>query len=57
MEDSSGFSLADTVFVISESLGELTGTIKFINGNVIDLSFKVASTYLKNDLARFYKEL
>lgn len=57
VEDSSGFSLADTVFVISENLSELTGTIKFINGNVIDLSFKVSSGYLKSDLARFYKEL
>lgn len=57
VEDSTGFALSDTVYVVSETQSELSGTIRYIDENTIVLSFKVSTDYLTNDLARLYKVL
>lgn len=57
VKDGTGFSVNDTVYVVSETQGELSGSVRFINGNMIDLSFAVSSDYITDDLARLYKVL
>lgn len=57
VEDATGFALDDTIYIASETAPEITGTIRFINGKDIVLSFKVGVEYLLADLARMYKVL
>lgn len=52
-----GFSIGNTVYVVSDTQPELTGTISGIAGLNIQLSFTVASTYLTGERARIYKQL
>ncbi len=55
--DATGFSTSDTVFVVGDSLTELTGTITGINGVMVSLSFVVPNTYTTDTRARLYKQL
>lgn len=57
VDDGSIFAINDTIFVVSETQPEVSGTVRFINGNVLVLSFVIPSTYLRKELARIYKEL
>lgn len=52
-----GFAVSDTVFVVSDTQPEITGTITGIVGLVISLSFTVSNLYLKGEKARIYKQL
>ncbi len=52
-----GFANGNTVFVIADSLTELTGAINAINGMNITLSFIVPNTYTTELRARIYKQL
>lgn len=52
-----GFTAGNTVFVMADTLTELTGTISSINGLNIVLSFNVPNTYTKELRARIYKQL
>lgn len=55
--DATGFSSGNTVFVVGDSLTELTGTITGINGLNVSLSFVVPTTYTVDVRARLYKQL
>lgn len=52
-----GFAVSNTVFVMADTLTELTGTITGISGLNITLSFVVPNTYTKELKARIYKQL
>jgi hypothetical protein len=52
-----GFANGNTVFVMADTLTELTGTISSINGLNITLSFTVPNTYTAELKARIYKQL
>lgn len=52
-----GFSISDSVYVISDTQIELTGTITNISGTNIQLSFTVSSLYKVADRLRIYKQL
>ena len=52
-----GFSIGNTVFVVSDTQPELTGTITGITGMNIQLSFTVSNLYLIGERARVYKQL
>lgn len=53
----SGFQVGDSIFVVSNSQPELSGTIVNISGDAVELSFSVSHNYRENDGARLYKEL
>ncbi len=55
--DATGFTSGNTVFVVGDSLTELTGTITGINGLNVSLSFSVPATYTVDTRARLYKQL
>jgi hypothetical protein len=52
-----GFSVSDTVFIVSDTQSEITGTITGISGLNITLSITVSNLYLKAERARIYKQL
>ena len=52
-----GYAVSDTVFLVSDTQSELTGTITAINGLNITLSFTVSNLYKKAERARLYKQL
>lgn len=52
-----GFSNGNTVYVMADTLTELTGTIVSISAPNIVLSFNVPNTYTKENRARIYKQL
>jgi hypothetical protein len=53
----SGFSIGNTIFVVSDTQSELTGTITGISGLNIQLSFTVSNLYKTGERARIYKQL
>lgn len=55
IEDATGLSVSDTVYIVSETQSELTGTISAINGLNITLSFIVPVTFTISDIARIVK--
>lgn len=55
INDASGFSSSDSIYVISETQPELSGVIINISGNIITLNFDVPVGYNKLDLARIFK--
>lgn len=57
VEDASGFSNGNAVYVVADGLTELTGTITNIVSNTVTLSFTVANTYTTTLRARLYKQL
>ena len=57
VEDSSGFSVSDSVYVMADNETELSGSILGINGNFIILDFNVSINYTKAKHARLYKQL
>lgn len=52
-----GFANGNTVFVMADTLTELTGTIVSISAPNIVLSFIVPNTYTKDKRVRIYKQL
>jgi hypothetical protein len=52
-----GFSIGNTVFVVSDTQAELTGTISGISGMNIQLSFTVSNLYKIAERVRIYKQL
>lgn len=52
-----GFSIGNTIFVVSDTQPELTGTITGISGLNIQLSFTVSNLYKAGERARIYKQL
>ena len=52
-----GLSVSNTIYVVSETQTELTGTISAINGLNITLSFTVPATFTVGDLARLLKQV
>ena len=57
VKDPSGFSVGDTVYIVSETQEEIVRTISGIVGNRIILGQPVSSKYRESELARIYKEL
>lgn len=55
--DITGLSVSDTVYVVSETQTELTGTITAINGLNVTLSFTVPATFTVGDIARLLKQV
>lgn len=52
-----GFSNTDTIFIMADSLTELTGTITSIAAPFINLSFTIPNTYTLDKRFRLYKQL
>jgi hypothetical protein len=52
-----GLSVTDTIYVVSETQAELTGTITAINGLNVTLSFTVPATFTTSDIARLIKQV
>lgn len=57
VKSSAGFSVGDTVYIVSETQEEIVRTISAIVGNRIVLGQPVSSKYRESELARMYKEL
>lgn len=57
VKSSAGFSVGDTVYIVSETQEELVRTISDIVGNRIVLGQPVPSKYRESEFARIYKEL
>lgn len=55
--DVTGLSVSNTVYVVSETQTELTGTITAINGLNVTLSFTVPATFTVGDIARLLKQV
>jgi hypothetical protein len=55
--DITGLSISDTIYVVSETQAELTGTITNINGFNITLSFTVPTTFTISDIARLLEQV
>lgn len=51
------FSIGNTIFIVSDTQPELTGTITGISGTNIELSFTVSNLYKTGERARIYKQL
>lgn len=52
-----GLAVSNSIFIVADSLSELSGTITAINGLNITVSFVVPNTYTKALRARLYKQL
>jgi uncharacterized membrane protein len=52
-----GLAVSNAIFIVADSLSELSGTITAINGLNITVSFAVPNTYTKALKARLYKQL
>lgn len=52
-----GLAVSNPIFIVADSLSELSGTITAINGLNITVSFAVPNTYTKALKARLYKQL
>lgn len=57
VEDASGFSTSDSVFVVADGETELSGIITDITLNTVTLDFVVSSLYTTSKKARLYKQL
>lgn len=57
VKSASGFSVADNIYVVSNTQDELSGTITAISGTKITLSINIPSKYRQDDFARLYKVL
>lgn len=57
VKDATGFSVSDSVYVVSDTQAEITATIIAISGNAITLSVNIPAKYRQNENARIYKEL
>ena len=57
VDDATEFAISDTVFVVSETQTEITGTITNKVGNVLTLDFTVDATFTLGDIARILKEV
>lgn len=57
VKDATGFSVSNSVYVISDTQAEIPATIVAISGNAITLSVNIPSKYRQNENARIYKEL
>lgn len=55
--DASGFSVSDSIYVVSDVQPEISGTISNIVGNSVYLSIVVSKNYQESDNARLYKLL
>lgn len=56
VQNSSGFNVGDTVYIVSDTQNELVRNIVSIDGNRIKLSQPVPSKYRRSEYARMYKE-
>lgn len=52
-----GFAISDTIFIVSDSQPELTGSITNISGMNIQLSITVSNLYKIDQKVRIYKQL
>lgn len=57
VKDATGFAVADSVYVISDTQLEIPATIVAVSGNAITLSVNIPAKYRQNENARIYKEL
>ena len=57
VKDATGFSVSNSVYVISDTQAEIPATIVAISGNAITLSVNIPAKYRQNENARIYKEL
>lgn len=57
VSDVTGLAVSNTIYIVSETQAELTGTILAINGLVVTLSFNVPATFTVGDLARLIKQV
>jgi hypothetical protein len=55
VQDTSGFSVGDSVFVCGDNQSELSGTVIAVNGTRIDLDFQVPQKYTALNSSRIYK--
>jgi ABC-type transport system involved in cytochrome c biogenesis permease subunit len=57
VKDATGFSVGNTVYVVSDSQDEITTTITAISVKMITLGANVPAKYRQNEGARLYKVL
>ncbi len=57
VKSSQGFSVGDTVYIITDGQAELTRNIRAIDGNRITLGQDVPANYRETPFGRMYKEL
>jgi hypothetical protein len=57
VKDATGFSISDSVYVISDTQLEISATIIAVVGNAITLSVNIPQKYRQNENARIYKEV
>lgn len=57
VKDATGFSISDSVYVISDTQAEIPATILAVVSNAITLSVNIPVKYRQNENARIYKEL
>lgn len=57
VKDTTGFSLSDSVFVVSNDRAEISATISGISGNAVILSTAIPKNYRQDEGARLYKVL
>lgn len=55
--DATGFSVSDSVFIVSDTQSEISATITQIDGNRVVLDKPIPEKYRHTELARLYKEL
>lgn len=57
VKSSSGFSVGDNVYIVSDGQEELLRTIESISGNSLTLGQPVPAKYRPNEYARIYKDI
>ena len=57
VQDGSGFSVGDTVYVAAAKQAELTGTVQEVDGNRVVLDINIPKKYTNNNKGRLYKLL
>jgi hypothetical protein len=57
VDNVTGLAVTNTIYIVSETQTELTGTITAINGLNITLSFTVPATFTISDIARLIKQV
>lgn len=57
LQDASGFSAGDRVYVYADEQNELSGSIVSVNRNRVELTFNVPAKYTTNNNSRIYKIL
>jgi hypothetical protein len=57
VKNATGFSMGDSVYVVTDTQAEIATTILAVNGNMITLATNIPEKYRQNENARIYKIL